>query len=1029
MNSIVEKLLAQLSDEAAHRRFPEATYRLQFHADFGFRDAIEILPYLHDLGITDCYASPFLKARPGSRHGYDIADHGQLNPEVGSKDDYRSWVESLRRLQMGQILDVVPNHMAVVGNENAWWNDVLENGPSSPYAGYFDIAWSSSPRPELQGRVLIPILGDSYAKVLEAQQLRLEYAGGAFTIHYFEHCYPVAPRSYGLILGHGLPELENVFGVDSAEANEYQSIFTAVRNLPRSNETEPDRVAERRREKEVIKRRLAELTSKYPRVQEFIQQILSRFNGQAGDAKSFNLLEELLDDQLYRLTYWRVAADEINYRRFFDINELAALSMERPEVFAATHELLFTMFREGNVTGLRIDHPDGLYDPQEYLERLQQEYVVGRARTLFEATPDSAEDAWPDVENDLRNAWNERQHKFASTPPKEDQTAAGNLSSSPPQWPLFVVVEKILSGDEVLPATWPTYGTSGYDFLNVVNGLFVAADNADAFTQIYSDHIHDDTSLAEIIYRKKILILQIALSGELQMLSHQLDRLAQKNRRSRDFTHHSLRQALRAIIACFPVYRSYIQNGEITDADRKYVLQAVRRAMLVNPTLSTPMFHFVRDMLLLRSLGPEPDDAQYQADQRRFVGKFQQVTAPVMAKGVEDTAFYIFNRLISLNEVGGSPDRFGMLPTKVHEAFADRQAHWPWALSATSTHDTKRSEDVRARLNVLSEIPDRWQAALKRWSSQNAGLRITLDDSLVPDANEEYLFYQTLLGAWPIEPCAADELDEFIKRIQAYMRKALQEAKVHTSWINPNQAYDEAVQQFIAAVLDPTKSGAFLEDLRAFQKPMSHFGMINSLAQTLVKIAAPGVADFYQGSELWDLSLVDPDNRRPVDYHKRRQMLGELRSRSQTNGGEQLRLAKELVSCMADGRIKLYVTNKGLETRREMPGLFTRGSYTSLVANGAHAEQAFGFLRSSNTHSAIAVAPRLISWLTEGGLPCGKKVWQDTAFIIPDEIANREWHNIFTGQVLESRREGENANLPLAEILADFPVALLIARN
>ena len=1028
MNPIVEKLLAQISEEAVQRRFPEATYRLQFHADFGFRDAVEILPYLHDLGITDCYASPFLKARAGSQHGYDITDHGQLNPEVGRLDEYRTWVETLKRLQMGQILDVVPNHMAVVGNQNSWWNDVLENGPASPYSGYFDIAWSSSPRPELQGRVLIPILGDSYAKVLDAQEIRLEYAGGAFTIHYFDHCYPVAPRSYGLILGHGLPELEKAFGVDSAEANEYQSILTAVKHLPRSNETEPDRVAERRREKEVIKRRLAELTSKHPRVQEFIEQILSRFNGQAGDAKSFNLLEELLDDQLYRLTYWRVAADEINYRRFFDINELAALSMERPEVFAATHELLFIMFREGNVTGLRIDHPDGLYDPEGYLERLQQEYVIRRSRQLFEAMPESADHAWPDIAVELRDAWDERQRNLVSDRPAEDEKSAGKPPASPLEWPLFVVVEKILLGDEVLPAAWPTYGTSGYDFLNVVNGLFVATDNADAFTRIYTDHINDDTPLADIIYRKKILILQIALSGELQMLSHQLDRLAQRNRRSRDFTHHSLRQALREIIACFPVYRSYIHNGEITDADRKYVLQAVRRAMLANPALSTPMFHFVRDMLLLRSLGPEPDDTQYQADQGRFVGKFQQVTAPVMAKGVEDTAFYVYNRLISLNEVGGAPERFGMPPTKVHEAFADRQAHWPWALSATSTHDTKRSEDVRARLNVLSEMPDQWQAALKRWSSLNAGLRVTLEDSPAPDANEEYLLYQTLLGAWPIEPCAADEFDSFIKRVQAYMRKALQEAKVHTSWINPNPAYDEAVQQFIAAVLDPNKSSAFLEDFRAFQKPISHFGMVNSLAQTLVKIAAPGVADFYQGSELWDLSLVDPDNRRPVDYDRRRQMLSELRSGAQMNG-DRLLLAKDLATCMTDGRIKLYVTNKGLETRRELSGLFSRGSYTSLVANGAHADQAFGFLRSSNTHSAIAVVSRLISWLPEGGLPCGKEVWQDTAFTLPKEAGDREWHNIFTGQVLRGRQEGENVSLPLAEILADFPVALLISRS
>jgi (1->4)-alpha-D-glucan 1-alpha-D-glucosylmutase len=1025
MNALVSRLLAEMGEAAAARRFPEATYRLQFHADFKFRDAVEILPYLRDLGITDCYASPFLKARPGSRHGYDITDHSQLNPEVGGQDDFRLWVDSLRRLGMGQILDVVPNHMAVVGNENSWWNDLLENGPASPFSGYFDIDWLSSPRPELQGRVLIPILGDSYAKVLEAQQLRLAYADGAFTLHYFDHRFPIAPRSYGIILGHGVPDVEKVLGAESPETNEYQSILTAVKHLPRSNETDPTRLAERRREKEVIKRRLAELTSKGPRVKDFIDQTVVRFNGQAGVPMSFNLLEELLDDQLYRLAYWRVAADEINYRRFFDINELAALSMEREEVFTATHGLLLELLREGNVTGLRIDHPDGLYDPKEYLDRLQLESVVGLARKKFEAAPYREDQSWSDVEGPLRQAWIDQR----TSPEGKSAQAAPEPSTGSKPWPLFVVVEKIMEGDEVLPPTWATYGTTGYHFLNLVNGLFVAGENAAAFDRIYRDHIKDDTPLAEIIYLKKILILQIALSGELQMLSHQLDRLAQKNRRSRDFTHHSLRQALREIIACFPVYRSYITDSDIADADRKYVLQAVRRAMLANPTLSTPMFHFVRDMLLLRSLGPEPDDAQYQADQRRFVGKFQQVTSPVMAKGVEDTAFYVYNRLVSLNEVGGDPDRFGVPPVKLHEALADRQSHWPWAFSATSTHDTKRSEDVRARINVLSEMPDEWQAALTRWSAMNASRRVTVEESLVPDANEEYLLYQTLLGAWPIEPRTADEYAHFVNRIQAYMHKALQEAKVHTSWINPNAAYDEAVQQFVAAILDPAQSSPFLEDFRVFQKRISHFGMLNSLGQTLVKIGAPGVADFYQGSELWDFSLVDPDNRRPVDYNRRSRMLAELQTRAAAAGDSCRLLAKELAASMADGRIKLYVTAQGLQQRRGMPGLFTRGTYRGLEAQGLRHEQVFSFIRSSDSQHAIVVAPRLLTQVIADGLCCGEEVWQDTNLLLPRDAATVEWHNVFTGQTLKSCRVGEDSVLRMADILADFPVALLMAQT
>jgi (1->4)-alpha-D-glucan 1-alpha-D-glucosylmutase len=1015
MNDIAARLLSLIEQETARRRLPESTYRLQFHADFRFMDGVKVLPYLRDLGITDCYASPYLKARPGSRHGYDITDHTQVNPEVGSPEEYRAWVRTLRELNLGQVLDVVPNHMAVVGNANTWWNDILENGPASPYSNYFDIAWTASPRPELQGRVLIPILGDTYAKALEAQQIRLVYSEGAFTVHYFEHCYPIAPRSYGLILGHGLAEIDKTLG--SEDADEYQSILTAVKHLPRSNETDPTRLAERRREKEVIKRRLADLTNKSPQVRQLIERTVARFNGEAGVASSFNLLEELLDDQLYRLAYWRVAADEINYRRFFDINELAALSMEREEVFAATHRLLLEMIQQGDVSGLRIDHPDGLYNPKEYLERLQTEYVIGRARQLYGTLPEYEAEKWIEIERELRQAWAEQMaaEEAPSSPPGIDKPRA---------WPLLVVVEKILGADEALPASWPIYGTSGYDFLNLANGLFVAAENAELFTSIYRDYIHDDTTLAEIIYRKKILILQIALSGELQMLSYQLDRLAQRNRRSRDFTHHSLRQALREIIACFPVYRSYITDSNISDADRKHVLIAVRRAMLANPALSTGMFHFVRDMLLLRGLGPEPDDQLYQAEQRRFVGKFQQVTAPVMAKGVEDTTFYVYNRLLSLNEVGGEADLFGRTPAQVHEALSSRQVDWPWSFSASSTHDTKRSEDVRARLNVLSEMPEEWQSCLLRWSKLNQTRRLEVDEAIVPDANEEYFLYQTLLGAWPIEPCSPEEFSEFVKRIQAYMRKALQEAKVHTSWINPNSAYDEAVQQFVAAILDPAQSGPFLDDFRTFQQRIAKFGMINSLAQTLIKLTAPGVADFYQGTEFWDFSLVDPDNRRPVDFGRRQQMLQELDRQAD---GNQQALARELWGNRADGRIKLWITSRGLRARRDNPGLFTQGAYRPLAVTGPLSEQAFAFLRTSGTCQAISIVPRLASRISKEGLVLGEDVWRETQIMLPPEAGAVRWRNAFTGQILTPGQNEAGSILRLGELFADFPVSLLIS--
>ncbi len=538
---------------------------MQFHAGFTFRDAARLVPYLRDLGITHCYASPYLKARPGSQHGYDIIDHRVLNPEIGTDAAYAAFVDALHQNGLGQILDMVPNHMGVLGNENPWWNDVLENGPASPYANFFDISWFASPRPELHGRVLLPVLGEPYGKVLESQQIKLEYAAGAFTVTYFEHSWPVAPRSYGLILGYRLEELERRLGKDDPALVEYQSILTAVKHLPRRTETGPEKVAERQREKEVIKRRLAVLTQESAAVGDFLAETVAQFNGTPGDPRSFDLLDELLDDQAYRLCFWRVAADEINYRRFFDVNDLAALSMERPEVFEATHALVLKLLAEGQIDGLRIDHPDGLYDPRQYLRRLQEHFVLARARELAE------DQDWAVLEGPLR----ERVAAFVG---QAFQPAEG-----PAGWPLYVVVEKILGAAEALPVDWATHGTSGYDFLNQLNGLFVDAANAEEFTRLYRDWTQDDTPFAEVVYRKKFLILQVSLSSELHTLAYQLDRLAQRDRWSRDFTLHSLRHALREVIACFPVYRSYITADDVSDSDRKYVVRAVQRARCATP--------------------------------------------------------------------------------------------------------------------------------------------------------------------------------------------------------------------------------------------------------------------------------------------------------------------------------------------------------------------------------------------------------------------------------------------------------------
>jgi len=1007
--------MAKVAQElGAGPEFPGATYRLQFHAGFTFRDACALLPYLHDLGITHCYASPYLKARPGSTHGYDITNHQLLNPEIGSEDDYADWVKALQAHEMGQILDIVPNHMGIAGNENPWWNDLLENGPASPYAGFFDISWHASPRPELQNKVLTPVLGDPYGKVLEAQQLRLAYAAGAFTVHYFERRFPVSPCSYGMILGQRREELERIVGAEAPPLVEYQSILTAIGHLPRFYEREPAKVAERQREKEVIKRRLAVLTEESPPVREFVEQTIDFFNGKPGDPHSFDLLDRLLDNQAYRLSYWRVASDEINYRRFFDINDLAALSMERPEVFAATHELIFRLLRARQVNGLRVDHPDGLYDPKQYLQRLQQQFVLARARNLFETQPEYQELDWKELEAPLL---------------EEIAKAARGNPAGPLSRPLYVVVEKILGSAEPLPEDWPIYGTSGYYFLNMLNGLFVDTDNAPDFTRLYNDWLQDAPRFAQVVYEKKFLILQIAMSGELQMLAHQLDRLAQKDRWSRDFTLTSLRHALREIIACFPVYRSYISEEGVHESDRKYIHMAVNRARAKNAALSSSIFNFVRDRLLLKY--PDSADDEARAEQLRFAGKFQQVTAPVMAKGLEDTACYVYNRLLSLNEVGGDPDRFGLTPSALHRYCQERQAHWPRALSTTSTHDTKRSEDVRARLNVLSELPGAWRDCLTHWGELNRRHRIELEDISAPDANEEYLLYQTLLGAWPLEPYSDDEYAEFVQRIQAYMLKALHEAKVHTSWINPNPPYDEAAQEFIARILNVATNGPFLQHLRTFQKRISHYGLFNSLGQTLLKLTAPGVPDTYQGTELWDFSLVDPDNRRPVDYGRRGEMLRRLRESVATAGTRLPEFARELTATKEDGRIKLYLTSWALNCRREHPALFTIGEYLPVETGGAKADHVFGFVRRHDAECAVVVIPRLLTRLAPDldALPLGLDIWQDTVLLLPDIDPNLSWRNVCTGEVLKTSIRSGQAALPLGEILSHFPVALLLAES
>jgi (1->4)-alpha-D-glucan 1-alpha-D-glucosylmutase len=1002
----IDALLAQLAQVVqTRRRRPESTYRLQFNRDFTFRDAAAIVPYLHDLGITDCYSSPYLKGRPGSGHGYDVVDHRVLNPEIGTEEDYEAFTRALAEHAMGQLYDVVPNHMGIIGNVNPWWNDVLENGPSSPYAHSFDIDWHPV-KPALQDKVLLPFLGGPYGQVLEAGELSLRYEHGEFSVHYYDLRFPLAPRSWRRILNHRLAELEKTLPAGSPELMEYQSIATALGHLPPRTETDPARVAERQREKKVIKRRLAALTDRCAPVRAFLARNLTAFNGQKGEPRSFDLLDDLLDDQAYRLAFWRVAADEINYRRFFDVNELAALCMEKPDVFEATHVLIFRLLREGKITGLRIDHPDGLYDPHQYLERLQEHYALGLARDLFLSPGGRPEEEWDELEGPFRQALGQ-----ARADP-----------GSPLHRPLYLVVEKILCRDEPVPEDWPVDGTVGYEFLNTLNGLFINPNTAGAFGRIYRRFGRVTAPFAELVYQKKFLTLQVSLSSELHLLAHQLDRLSENNRWSRDFTLNSLRHALREIIACFPVYRSYISEAGTHPRDRLYVETAVILAKGKNPAISGSIFDFVKGALLQQFPGPEPE-------MLAFAAKFQQVTSPVMAKGVEDTSFYVYNRLLSVNEVGGDADRFGVPPLAFHFFNQQRQAHHPLGLSATSTHDTKRSEDVRARLNVLSEIPNDWRRHLKVWYAANEVHQTPVEGLLAPDPNDEYLIYQTLVGAWPLEGAGGLPDQSFTDRIQQYLQKAIHEAKVHTSWINPNPIYDEAVRHFVARILDPATGGPFLEDFLPFQKRVSHYGLFNSLSQTLFKITSPGVADVYRGTELWDFSLVDPDNRRPVDFRRRREMVSRLQGEMGKATAEQ---ARRLVETREDGRVKLYLTYRALHCRREHPGLFADGDYLPVESLGSLQNHASAFVRClPEGPCALAVVPRLLTALIPGEreLPLGQRVWQDTILVLPGIGPGRRFRNILTNELVVTTGHAGKGVIALAWALANFPVALLLAEG
>src|SRR3989454_6532648 len=812
-------------------RVPRATYRLQLGPSLTFDDAAGIVDYLDALGVSDAYTSPFLETATRGSHGYDVADHDRLRDELGGEPAFQRFAAALRARAMGLLVDVVPNHMGIAQNHNAWWLDVLENGPASPYASTFDIDWRPV-KTELTDKVLLPVLGDQYGVVLDRGELTLVLEDGRFLVRYFDTVLPIAPRAWARILGHRIETLVASLGAEHADLAAFQSLITWFATLPAPTEKDAEHVAARRRQKEEGRHKLMALLAASPAVRAFVEENVRIFNGTPGDAQSMDLLDALLADQAYRAAYWRVAGEEINYRRFFDINELAAIRMEDAAVFEATHRGLFRLVREGTVTGLRIDHPDGLYDPAEYFRRLQE-------------------------------------------------GAGGEI---------YVVAEKILAPGEQLPESWATAGTTGYEYLNLLNGIFVDRAHARAMEQNYARLIRHRPGFTEIVHDCKRLIMETSMASELNVLGHRLNKISEKHRSSRDFTLAALTRALREVIAAFPVYRTYVTAADgITDRDSEYVGRAVVHTRCQVASADASIYDWLEQVLTL--VAPDRAGEAERRERLDFVMRFQQITGPVTAKGFEDTALYRFNRLVSLNEVGGDPSRFGVTLAEFHAENTARARRSPHALSATATHDTKRGEDHRARINVLSEIPEAWRAHVAGWQRLNRRQRTMVDGRAVPGANTEYLIYQTLVGAWPVD----------LARLREYLLKAVHEAKTHTSWINPDVRYDEAIVAFAEALLDPTRSQAFLDDFTAFQARVAHFGALNALGQTLIKITAPGVPDFYQGTELWDLSLVDPDNRRPVDFTLRRRLLGEL-DRALAATADRPGFAAGLVEAKADGR-------------------------------------------------------------------------------------------------------------------------------
>ncbi len=929
-------------------RIPAATYRIQFNSAFGFEAARKIIDYLAELGISDLYASPIFKAKAGSTHGYDVVDPNQINPELGTEENFETLVSELQHHDMGWLQDIVPNHMAY-DSQNQLLMDVLENGPNSDSFDYFDIDWNH-PYESIRGRVLAPLLGNYYGDCLENGEIQLKYDQTGLSVNYYGLRLPVKIETYGQFIVYNLGKLTRSLGRNHPDFIKLMGILYLLRNTD-----EESKGKERYDQIAFVRGLVWELYTQNQEVKEFIEGNIAFFNGEPGNPESFNRLDSLLSEQFYRLSFWKVAAEEINYRRFFTVNELISVKVEELKVFNKIHTLIGQLVESGKITGLRIDHIDGLYDPTEYLKRLREK--VG------------------DV---------------------------------------YTTVEKILEHKEELPDYWPIQGTSGYDFLNYVNGIFCQSENEQQFNEIYSRLTDFNMPYEQLFRDKKRLIIDKNLAGDVDNLAHFLKRISGYSRTGNDFTQHGLQRALTEVLTFFPVYRTYINQDGLREADRLYVKEVINVAKKQVPLLLKEL-NYIEKLLLLEdeeSLTPEQ-----KALQRHFVMRLQQLTGPLMAKGIEDTLLYVYSRLLSLNEVGGNPNQFGITIADFHEFNQKQQSIWPDKMNATATHDTKRGEDVRARINVISEIPGEWEKQVKVWSETNASKKRSFNGRAVPDKNDEYFFYQTLVGAFPF---AESEQAEFVERVKDYVVKAVREAKVYTAWLRPDSDYENGFADFVSSVLQPAEDNQFLKEFLPFQQRVANYGIFNSLSQTLLKMTASGVPDFYQGAELWDLSLVDPDNRRPVDFPQRESFLKDIKDKAKT---DILKLINELLSTKEDGRIKLFLISRVLETRTKNLLLFQKGDYLPLEVVGKFKDHVVAFARSYENTVAVTIAPRLLtSLVSQGEYPLGE-IWSDTQVKLPSGMPS-EWEDAIASQPLKA-----DGTVLIGEALKYFPVALLVSQH